>query len=105
MSVASLALGPWGGDTLASGERGGGTQLKRLARNSGAPYTTYYPFTVEALLRSPPTLHKAGFWNAFERRLERFSLHLENVLHTVKKVSDFPVPSRDVTNQTLPGRE
>jgi hypothetical protein len=22
-----------------------------------------------------------------------------------KKVSDFPVPSRDVTNQTLPGRE
>ena len=24
---------------------------------------------------------------------------------TVKKVSDFPVPSRDVTNQTLPGRE
>jgi hypothetical protein len=25
--------------------------------------------------------------------------------YTVKKVSDFPVPSRDVTNQTLPGRE
>jgi hypothetical protein len=25
--------------------------------------------------------------------------------YTVKKVSDFPVPSRDVTNQTFPGRE
>jgi hypothetical protein len=26
--------------------------------------------------------------------------------HTLlKKVPDFPVPSRDVTNQTLPGRE
>jgi len=25
--------------------------------------------------------------------------------YTVKNVSDFPVPSRDVTNQTLPGRE
>jgi hypothetical protein len=25
--------------------------------------------------------------------------------YTVKKVSGFPVPSRDVTNQTLPGRE
>jgi hypothetical protein len=25
--------------------------------------------------------------------------------YTVKKVSDFPVPSRDVTNQTLSGRE
>ncbi len=26
-------------------------------------------------------------------------------LYTVKKVSDFPVPGRDVTNQTLPGQE
>jgi len=25
--------------------------------------------------------------------------------YTVKKDSDFPIPSRDVTNQTLPGRE
>ncbi len=25
--------------------------------------------------------------------------------YTVKKVSDFPVPSRDVAKQTLPGRE
>ncbi len=25
--------------------------------------------------------------------------------YTVKKVSHFPVPSRDVTDQTLPGRE
>jgi hypothetical protein len=28
-----------------------------------------------------------------------------NSLHCKKKVSDFPVPSRDVTNQTLPDRE
>ncbi len=26
-------------------------------------------------------------------------------IYTVKKVSDFPVPSRNVTNQGLPGRE
>ncbi len=25
--------------------------------------------------------------------------------YTVKKVTDFSVPSRDVTNQTLPGKE
>jgi hypothetical protein len=35
--VASPSLGPWG--TLASGGRGGESQLKRLARNPGAPYT------------------------------------------------------------------
>jgi hypothetical protein len=27
------------------------------------------------------------------------------ILYTVKKANDFPVPSRDVTYQTLPGRE
>jgi hypothetical protein len=27
------------------------------------------------------------------------------VLYTVKKVSNFPVPGRDITNQTHPGRE
>jgi hypothetical protein len=27
------------------------------------------------------------------------------ITYTVKKVIIFPVPSRDVTNQTLPGRE
>jgi hypothetical protein len=26
-------------------------------------------------------------------------------LHCIKKVSNFPVPSRDVTNQTIPGGE
>ncbi len=31
--------------------------------------------------------------------------HLEHTVCTVKKVSGFPVPSRDVTYQTLPGRE
>ena len=27
------------------------------------------------------------------------------LLYAVKEISDFPVPSRDVTNQTFPGRE
>ncbi len=30
---------------------------------------------------------------------------LSAINYTVKKVSDFPVPIRDVTNQTLPGQE
>ncbi len=30
--------------------------------------------------------------------------YLEGV-HCKKRVNDFPIPSRDVTNQTLPGRE
>jgi hypothetical protein len=29
----------------------------------------------------------------------------QNIITLLKKISDFPVPSRDVTNQTLPGRE
>jgi hypothetical protein len=29
----------------------------------------------------------------------------EKGFYTVKKVNNFPVPSRDVTYQTLPGRE
>jgi hypothetical protein len=33
------------------------------------------------------------------------SLASDSKPYTKKKVSDFPVPSRDVTNQTLPGRE
>ncbi len=36
----------------------------------------------------------------------RDHLHMEpSIIHCKKKVSDFPVPSRDVTYQTLPGRE
>ncbi len=31
--------------------------------------------------------------------------NLDSWLYTVKKVNDFPVPSRDITYQTLPGRE
>ncbi len=32
-------------------------------------------------------------------------VHYRTVLRCKKKVGEFPVPSRDVTNQTLPGRE
>jgi hypothetical protein len=35
----------------------------------------------------------------------RIKLQYRVQWHTVKKVSDFPVTSRDVTNQTLPGGE
>jgi hypothetical protein len=34
-----------------------------------------------------------------------FILAGEEILYTVKKVSDFAIPSRDVTNQTLSGGE
>jgi hypothetical protein len=34
----------------------------------------------------------------------RYLLMFHGVQYTVKKVCRFPVPSRDVTNQTLPGR-
>ncbi len=40
---------------------------------------------------------KGGEWNQVQRWQE--SVGKSN---TVKKISDFPVPSRDITNQTLP---
>jgi hypothetical protein len=36
---------------------------------------------------------------------KRIVLIYNFIIYTVKKVSHFPVPSRDVTDQTLPGRE
>jgi hypothetical protein len=41
---------------------------------------------------------KAGTYHSISSRAKNLAI-------TAKKVSDFPVPSRDVTNQTLPGRE
>ncbi len=35
----------------------------------------------------------------------RLKCHENGALHCKKKVCGFPVPSRDVTNQTLPGQE
>jgi hypothetical protein len=32
-------------------------------------------------------------------------IYIYTIVHCKKMVSDFPVPSRDVTNQTLPGGE
>ncbi len=41
---------------------------------------------------------------AIDKKLTRASLRVQGyVVYTVKKVSDFPVPRRVVTNQTLPG--
>ncbi len=52
------------------------------------------PIKVELGLKGPPSQNTKT--EIVERRWVR---------HTVKKLSDFPVPRRDVTNQTLPGRE
>ncbi len=45
-----------------------------------------------------------------ERELKQLKADISNKVktlctHTVKKVSDFSVPNRDVTNQTLPSQE
>jgi NhaP-type Na+/H+ or K+/H+ antiporter len=40
-------------------------------------------------------------WSGIIALIGMYILHV----YTVKKVNDFPVPSRDVTNQTLPGRK
>jgi hypothetical protein len=39
------------------------------------------------------------------QQLTMTKLKEETSGYTVKNVNDFPVPSRDVTNKTLPGRE
>jgi hypothetical protein len=38
------------------------------------------------------------------RQADDLVVETEKTLHCKKKVSDFPVPSQDVTNQTLPGK-
>jgi hypothetical protein len=49
----------------------------------------YYSMNSDLLFRVLICVHFLGIGNKY----------------TVKKVGDFPVPRRDVTNQTLPGRE
>jgi hypothetical protein len=39
------------------------------------------------------------------RAKQEIEIRVKSGIHTVKKDSDFSVPSRDVTNQILPGRE
>ncbi len=55
---------------------------------------------------APPTYEKVT--EDERKKLEdvrwNFVLYIK-AEYTVKKVSELPVPSRDVTNQTLPGRE
>ncbi len=76
------------------------TVLSRLDR-----HVTYYPHiccTYVDTLYSLPSLK----YTVVARLLT--CLHLSTLTvfpYTVKKVSDFPVPSQDVTNQTLPCRE
>ncbi len=47
----------------------------------------------------PSTVHSGISWTVI------ISFGTYKVHYTVKKVNGFPVPSRDVTNQTLSGRE
>jgi hypothetical protein len=55
--------------------------------------------------------HETKLWCTLQLRGQRNSFCFpspvpSSVIHTLrKKVSSFPVPSRDVTYQTLPGRE
>ncbi len=53
--------------------------------------------------------HKASVWKLCQHYnlLKEVSgpMHAQHLMYTVKKLFDFPVPSRDVTYQTLPGRE
>jgi hypothetical protein len=45
------------------------------------------------------TLFKEKVWTDW------INLNVEHDIHCKKKISDFSVPSQDVTNQTLPGRD
>jgi hypothetical protein len=62
-------------------------------------------------LHKPNTPQKIGSTNTtypfllFDTLWARHFLLYYVISYTVKKVIDFPVPSRDVTNQTLPGQE
>jgi hypothetical protein len=73
------------------------------------------------MISSKKLLHKkTTFFRASQKTNNMFLLYLSSIMSllrnkmqapfcdgavTVKKVNDFPVPSRDVTNQTLSGRE
>jgi hypothetical protein len=52
----------------------------------------------------PNAILNIKFENYREPNEKKYLAANYQYLH-IKKNSDFPVPSRDVTNQTLPGRE
>ncbi len=56
---------------------------------------------VQKLARSESSLQQADH----SHRSKKVRMPSRDLSYTVKKVSDIPVPSRDVTCQTLPGRE
>ncbi len=48
--------------------------------------------------------YRSTFYLFYDRAPRNYSVHtLDSRVVHCKKVNDFPVPSRDVTNQTLPG--
>ncbi len=59
-------------------------------------------YNVRILLLLCSLVHSLNVELTFFSNFPRDTILVHN---TVKKVSDFPVSSRDVTNQTLPGRE
>ncbi len=113
---------------ITSGSRFRGTKYMRIYANPDPEHHIRSPAcgniptwsaVMQEPIRSPleqaPFLFqpiKQRFWREI---ITRFHIHeyAENVLSntqelrccTVRKVGDFPIPSRDVTNQTLPGRE
>jgi hypothetical protein len=59
------------------------------------------------LCSSRKCLHLLAILELIMYNKKRMKNHEKGVeeSYTVKKVSDFPVPRRNVTNQTFPGRE
>ncbi len=49
--------------------------------------------------------HTLQHFKSCAKALPRMHKFFSSIVHCNKKVTDFPVPSRDVTNQTIPGRE
>jgi hypothetical protein len=67
----------------------------------------YYPEPYRAKKLPAASSHTPSPSSAASALVRSLDLHFHPSIphYTVNKVSGFPVPSRDVTYQTLPGRE
>jgi hypothetical protein len=94
--------------------------LKERIQGSSEEYVLYFSLFVQSHASTTKTMHSGKkkseiltiiflgenfkgmclFCTVFSRNRKH-----DNLFYTVKKVNDFPVPSRDVTNKALLGRE
>jgi hypothetical protein len=72
---------------VAGGGGGGGAEAGLLGAGTG-----------EGSCAAPPFRNVPVYCNSVHTRMQL-------CMYTIKKVNGFPVPSRDVTDQTLPERE